>query len=316
MQVAQDVVGVDVAKAELCAFTLPRGERQTLANRTVAIRSWLARLAPGACIAVESTGSYHQLLVRLAQQAGRVVYVLNAKDVYFYAKALGVRGKTDGSDAQVIARYVAEHRERLHPYRAGSAQQQRLVELLRRRSQLQRHLEALSECLRGVAPLRAQRQALQRQAARWLAQLDAKIQEVVHEQAEMAEGYRRLLTITGIGPQSAALLTAVLGRLPFGNVDAVVAYSGLDPRPADSGTHRGRRRLTKRGPALLRKLLWLAAFSAGHSKLFGPMHEALRQRGLTATEATVVLARKLLRIAWGIWRSGQDFDPVKALARA
>ena len=37
---------------------------------------------------------------------------------------------------------------------------------------------------------------------------------------------------------------------------ALVAYSGLDPRPHDSGSKRGRRALTKRGPAALRKLLW------------------------------------------------------------
>lgn len=146
--------------------------------------------------------------------------------------------------------------------------------------------------------------------------MDCQIQALIEQDAAAWKHYRRLLSITGIGAQTAALLTAVLGRVPFGNVDAVVAFSGLAPRPADSGTKHGRRRLTKRGPAVMRKLLWLAAFSAGHSKLFKPWYDSLIQRGLSSTEATVLLARKLLRIAWAVWRTGQPFDPHKAVPKA
>lgn len=164
--------------------------------------------------------------------------------------------------------------------------------------------------------LTQQRSALRRYEDRLLAQLDKKIQDTIQSDPAMHEQRQRLLTITGIGPQSSALLTAILSRIGFANVRAVVAYSGLDPRPADSGTKRGRRVLTKRGPALLRKLMWLAAFSARHSKVFKPTYESLRARGLSSTEAMVILARKLLRIAWGVWRSGAPFNPTKVASIA
>lgn len=46
------------------------------------------------------------------------------------------------------------------------------------------------------------------------------------------------------------------GGQPFANSDALVAYSGLDPRAHDSGRSRGRRRLSKRGePALRRQIV-------------------------------------------------------------
>jgi transposase len=310
------VYGVDVSKAELVVATHPKTVQRVVPNQAAAIKAWLRTLAKLSCIAVESTGRYPAVLVRLAQAAGMTVYVLNARDVYFYAKALGVRGKTDASDAQVIARYLAEHGPQLHPYCPGTAQQQSLIELLRRRGQLQRHLDALHQCLKDVVGMSAQRRSLRQQQAKILAQVDSKIRALIERDAGALAHYKQLLTITGIGPQTAALLTAVLGRVPFGNVNAVVAFSGLDPRPADSGTKHGRRRLTKRGPAVMRKLLWLAAFSAGHSKLFKPMYDALIARGLTSTEATVVLARKLLRIAWAVWRTEQPFNPAKALAAA
>lgn len=45
---------------------------------------------------------------------------LDLKDVHFYAKALGMRAKTDKVDAGVIVRYVAEHHQSLHPWQPGT----------------------------------------------------------------------------------------------------------------------------------------------------------------------------------------------------
>ena len=56
---------------------------------------------------MESTGRYHLSLAGLAHRAGLRVYVLNAKDVYFYAKALGARGKTDPGDASDAGAHAA-----------------------------------------------------------------------------------------------------------------------------------------------------------------------------------------------------------------
>lgn len=101
----------------------------------------------------------------------------------------------------------------------------------------------------------------------------------------------------------------MLRRLPFRNADALVAYSGLDPKPCDSGTKRGKRRLSKRGPGALRHLMYMVAFAGAHSKALGPLYQAIKARGFAPTQALVILARKLLRVAWAVWRSGQAFDP-------
>lgn len=87
-----------------------------------------------------------------------------------------------------------------------------------------------------------------------------------------------------------------------------MAYSGLNPRPNDSGTKRGRRRLSKKGPALLRRQMYLAGFSAAHSKVVKPQYQALRAKGFSSTEASVILGRKILRIAFAVWKSGKPFD--------
>lgn len=316
MQDGSLFVGVDVAAHELRIATVPETPQRQIINSSAAIRKWLAGLEPGTVVAMESTGCHHQLLARLAMRAGMKVYVLNARDVHFYAKALGKRGKTDASDAEVIACYVREHHARLHPWVPGSPAQAGVVDLLRRRAQVQRHMGAISQSLQGLSELDALRQQLRRDAAKALEVIDRKIQARITSDEQMREGSRRLRTIVGIGEQSSAMLSALFSRIAFANVDAVVAYSGLDPRPNDSGKRRGRRTLSKRGPAALRRLLWLAAFAASHSHVFAQTYQAILGKGLSSTEATVVLARKLLRIAWAVWRSGQVFDANRIAARA
>ena len=143
-------IGVDVSKAELVIAMGPDRRPCSVPNDAQAIAKWLAEIPANALIAMESTGRYHGLLAHLASQAGFKVYVLNARDVYFYARALGARAKTDGVDAVLIARYLAEHHARLHPWRPGSAVQQQLQQLLTRRAKVASHRSALRQVFVGI----------------------------------------------------------------------------------------------------------------------------------------------------------------------
>jgi transposase len=308
MQQTEDVfVGVDVAKASLSACIHGRPSRCDLANHEQGITAWLGTLPPRALIAVESTGRYHQLLVRLAHASGRRAFVLNARDVFFYAKALGARGKSDRTDAQVIARYLAEHHASLRSWEPASDEQDRLQQLLRCRAGVVAKRESLRQVLRDVQQLDAT--ALEQQFNALLADIDAQVATLIAQDADLTRKCAALRTITGIGPQGSAMLGALFSRIAFANGDAVVAYSGLDPRPNDSGARAGRRRLSKRGSPELRRQLYLTAFAASHSKALGPLYRSIKAKGFKPTQALVILARKLLRVAWAVWKSEEAFDP-------
>ena len=113
-----------------------------------------------------------------------------------------------------------------------------------------------------------------------------------------------------------ALVGAQLSCFEFANADALVAYSGLDPRPNDSGTRGGHRRLSKKGPALLRRQVFLVGFAASHSKALSPLYRAIRAKGFATTEALVILGRKLLRVAFAIWKGGEVFDATRLMPKA
>lgn len=302
-------IGVDVAKSTLsvCVHSA-RGHRE-LRNDEASIRRWLASLPPSAVIAVESTGRYYRTLIGLTTAAGHRAFVLNASDVHFYAKGLGARGKTDRTDAQVIARYVAEHHATLKPWRAATPTQEQLRELLRCRAKVTTNRIALRQTLQDVKGLESAVLGLERGFDAILADIDHQVAALVAADPKLSHGCAALRTISGFGPQGSSLVATLLSRLNFANADALVAYTGLDPRPNDSGDKTGKRRLSKRGDPALRRQLYLAALSASRSNAFRSLYQSLKAKGFKPTQAHIILARKLLRIAWAVWKTGQPFDP-------
>lgn len=312
----QMVYGVDVAKAELVMGHAESAATQSIANTPQAIAAWLAQLGAGSVIAMEASGHYHRLLAHMAHAAGMVVYVLNPQLIKHYGRAVGNRGKTDRLDAQLIARYVRREYPKLRAWAPPAPAVDALSRLLVRRQALVKARQMLAQSLSGVAALKAPRQALLASLRRMLANLELLIRAELGRVPQMAALHRRLMSIVGVGPILAAQLVACFMGLRFARSDCFIAYTGLDPRPDDSGARRGRRRLTKHGPSLLRCLLYNGGMAAARSEVFKPLYRRLRERGLQSTEAIVILARKLARIAFALYQSGATFNPDQHLRTA
>ena len=316
MQMALNI-GVDVAsKTVVVACAAGSFAPRTLPNTQGALQGWLRSLPSGSRLGLEATGSYHQLLADLAHAAGLQVYVLNARDVKHYADGVGRRGKTDRLDAEVIARYVAREHDALHAYVPRSPAHCRLEQLLKRRSKLVVQQASLRQAWHDVGGAKAELAALMRAYARLLARVGALVAQALAALPDTRARVAQIRTIPGYGALGSVAVAHALTRLPFANVDAFIAHTGLDPRPDDSGAHRGRRRLSKRGPSELRRMLHICAMSAARSKAWRPYYLGQRAKGLSGTAALVVLARKMARTAYGICRNHTRFDLARVLSSA
>jgi transposase len=316
MQTPLDV-GVDVSSKTVLAACARRSfVPRTLSNEARVLRGWLQGLPAGTRVGVEATGGYHQLVADLAQAAGLTVYVLNPRDLKKYAEGVGRRGKTDRVDAEVIARFVAREHDRLHGYVPLSAAQRHLEQLLKRRAKLVAMRVALELGWGGVAGVTKEMTALYQAHAQLLRQVDHLIAQAVAQLPEVQTRARRLRTIPGYGALGSITVAQALARLPFANVDAFIAHTGLDPRPDDSGDKRGRRRLSKRGPSELRRIMHLCAMSARSTKVWQPYYLRQREKGLSGTAALVVLSRKMARTAYGICKQQVAFDPARLVSTA
>lgn len=311
------IMGCDVSSTDIVIACADANQSvKTIANNPKAIEAWLAQLPKDAIIGMEATGRYHDALADGAARRGHRVYVINPKHLLQYAKGIGQRGKTDPLDAGVIARYVAREGDRLHPYTVPTAMQRTLRKLLSQRAGIVKHCVAIRQCLLATASdgddalKRAHEKALQSLKA-LIAAIDSQLLATVKADESLEKKRAILQTIAGIGLLNSLALTHRFDRTPFANSDAVVAAYGLDPRPKDSGKMVGKRHLTKQGNAEDRRLIYLAAQSAVKTKVFKPIYLALRAKGFATTEAIVIVARRLLRIAFAVWTSNKPFDPTK-----
>ena len=316
MQFDSLINGVDVAKDELVIHCLGQPSILRLGNNAGEIRAWLRQLPQGSTVAMESTGKYHQLLAKLAHAAEMRVYVLNARRLYFYARGLEVRAKTDRVDAGIIARYVAEHADKLHQWQPPSAEHARIDEMIRRRAIAVVKRESLRQSMGDCKELKAEFNNLDRALQAFVRAIDRKIDELIKADQKLRSARTLIASVIGFGPVGSALLAVLLERLPFATSDALVAYSGCDPRPDDSGRKRGRRKLTKSGPGYMRKQWFMVGFSAARAKALKPLYQALRARGLATTEAAMILGRKLLRVAYAVWKTKCPFDLQRFLAHS
>lgn len=305
-----EFVGVDVAKDEVVAATHGTTTSRSLENKAAPLKAWLRTLPPNTCIGLESTGGYHELLAALAHQAGLTVYLLNPKDVRHYANALGKRAKTDHVDALLLARFIAHEHSGLHPWQPPSPAQRHLDTLLKRRAAVVKAQGMMRQTLEHLATLKTESKAALASVADLLKAIDREIEQALAAQAAVKAKAACVQSIPGIGLLTGAALVNLFSRLPTARADAVVAFTGLDPRPCDSGKKRGTRRLSKRGPGELRRLLFNAAMSAAKTKVWRPLYERERAKGLPTTAALICIARRLVRIAFALFRKDAFFDPL------
>ena len=280
-----------------------------IANQRTAVLAFLKNLPAGSRIGLESTGSYHELFAQAAHQLGFLVFLLNPKDTRHYAKAVGLRGKTDRVDAELIARMIAHEHTKLHAWIPPTPQQREMDRLIKRRATLVGLREAVAMSLHELDGFAVDLKALRTRFNQLIARLDLRIKALLAADPERKQNFARLCTISGVGPVIGTALVNTLERVPLKSADAFVAFTGLDPRPDDSGQHRGKRRLSKRGSAELRRLLYMAAMAAITTKTWRPLYEYYRTRGLSSTATLVILARRIARTAWSIYTHKTEFDP-------
>jgi len=166
------------------------------------------------------------------------------------------------------------------------------------------HAKPLAECgpgelWRGMLDLTLTEY---RQARALLDQAEARLDQLARASAAV----RLLETTPGVGPRTAEAVVAHLHSPErFASGKQVSAYGGLVPRQYQSGESDRRSRITRRGPALLRKLLvecaWVMLRYNGWARA---VYARLSRGKARKKQAIVALARKPLVRCWAMLRDG------------
>ena len=134
----------------------------------------------------------------------------------------------------------------------------------------------------------------------------------LHQRASSDDKARRLMTIPGVGPITAAALTTFAPPFEtFTKGRDFAAWVGLTPRQYSSGGKERLGKTSKMGQRDIRRLLiigavavvrWAARKGAPVGSWLARMMER-KPRMLVA----VALANRMARIAWALMRKGEDY---------
>lgn len=141
-----------------------------------------------------------------------------------------------------------------------------------------------------------------------------RLEEHIQAHESLVKQQRLLVSITGIGSKTAVAVLGEIGSVQdFGSARQLAAFAGLTPQEFQSGTSvQGKTRLCKIGNARLRKALFFPALVMMRRC---PEIQAFRAKLLAAGKQKMqvvgAVMHKLIRIIYGVLKSGKKFDPEK-----
>lgn len=314
-------IGVDVSKEELVAARLTRRgiveERWTIPNETGAIGAWLDALPPHAELGCEATAEYHNELARAAMERNIPFKILNPIVTKQFTRATVRRRKTDRSDAETIARCLANG-EGYACTRASFCPAKRLLRTAERIRRMECSLRRMEAQMRAFVRGADTKPILRLARSAKVAAAAMQAQGVFLADPRQSA---LLTSIPGIGKTLSATIASEIGSCQrFTSGKALVAYAGLDPRVKQSGSTLSRNtRLTKRGSPYLRRAFFLAAMIGERSDPeLKAYYEKKRGEGKRFTEATVANARHIAHRVYAVLRRGTPYvrrDPALPAGR-
>ena len=321
-----NAVGIDVAKASLsiCVhFTDENEHVLTIRNTDTDINKKLLPLLDNsdAKIVMESTGHYHWLVALRLYENGYNVYVVNPILACQYTTKNIRKVKNDPCDARGLARMarVADNlpqpfdsskdrlwiRKKLGLLASLSKQVQSMQASIASVEEAQEIIGSdgslvIDELKESIATMKKLMEKLEKECV-----AEGKKNEKVKEDIDL------LISIPGVSEFGAILALHWFDRNK-GNARSWIAYSGCDISVRESGTWRGKCKLTKRGNAYLRKRLFCCAWGAYmHNEDFKRYYDKLRKDGRSYTESLLIITRKLIRIMYIVLETKQPYNSQK-----
>jgi transposase len=316
----EPVLGIDISKLKFNVCLINQGGKlkhklfPNTATGCEQLRQWLSRQgvhSVHACL--EATGTYGDSLSLFLHEAGHTVSVINPAATKAFAQSSLSRTKTDRVDAELIARFCLSQAP---PAWTPLPQEVRELQALVRRLESLIEMRVMEENrLASGISVDSVRQSVEELLTHLNTQIK-RTEELIHKHINrhptLKEQSELLDSIPGIAQTTAALLLSEITDIKqYRSARQVAAYAGLVPRERQSGTSlRGRTRLSKIGNARLRRGLYFPAITALRcSPFFQAWAEGLRKRGKSKMSVICAVMRKLVHLAYGVLKSGKEFDP-------
>ena len=290
-------IGVDLCKLEVVVDLAAEAKPRAFPNEASGHAALIAVLPEGAHLVCESTGGYQRALVAALHAAKVPVSVVSPTRVRHFARAKGLRAKTDPIDARLLSVFgQAISCVALPPPVAGALELQALV---RARQVLHTQLNEESSHDEHCTVAFLQEQAATRRSLlqEQIRAIERRLRALIATNPVWRARSQRVQEVSGIGEVSAwIVLTELpeLGQLAPGQAGALL---GVAPDPNESGPRQGPRHISG-GRSHARKVLYMAALTASqHNPVLAPFYQRLTtQRHKPHRVALTAIMRKLVEL--------------------
>jgi transposase len=327
-EIIKQNVGVDVSKDEIeVALSNLTGDYRVVvcSSRTFSntrkgfqeLQKWLnGKTQPALPVhfTMEATGVYYEGLAYFLHEQGFNVHVVLPNYAKKYAQSLGIKSKTDKLDARSLAQMGLERALRLW---------QPISPVLLEVKQLTRERDVLV-CSRTAAAnhLHAYRHqgkpnkdCISRTEKhivflnRQIKQIGKEIDIVVGKDEALLSKMKYLLSIPGVGLLTAAVVVAETnGFAAIESIKQLTGYAGLDVRIAESGTWKGKSKISKRGNSHIRKALFMPSLSKiKNNQQTKQFYERLKEKKGIRLVAAIAVERKLLGLMFSLWKKEEMY---------
>jgi transposase len=263
---------------------------------------------------MEANGVYHQeLAYELVANEFPVVILLPNKAKSF-SKSINIRAKSDIIDAKLLCQMGLERKlktwqppETIFATLKTLTRERETLVLQRTKfkNQLHAYQTAFVKVDTTMGRIKQHIQFLNRQIRN--AEIDMK--SLVKHDQEVGNKVKKITKVKGLSFLSVVTILAETdGFNIILNQKQLIGYSGLDVRVDQSGSKNAKGRITKKGNSHLIRALYMPALNACRTnenmKLF---YSQLNKRQKAKKQGVIAVQRKLLLLAYSLWKTGQDY---------
>jgi len=313
----ENYIGIDISKATLDVYDGARSykfENNGLGFKKVVA---LSKFIKDTIFIFEPTGIYSYALTEFCAKNKIRIVMVGPKESRDFARSLKVRSKTDKIDAKVLYKYQSHVEPKMAKVPTVSHQSIKIQEMLNAYESIQSSKQRFKNQIESTSETNKD---LVRTLNRLINNLDTEAQKLFNKielfllkDEETKERYDAISNIPAIGQKSALYLCAFFLKYPYANAKEMTALLGLDPMIKDSGTFKGKQRISKHGGQQLRNLLYLPTLCAiQHNDRIKKFYEGLTSRAKTKKLAVIAAMRKLILMAFSIFKSKEDYQPLLA----
>jgi len=311
----KNYIGIDISKATIDVYDGKKSYK--FENNETGFKQIvsLSEEIKNTILIFEPTGIYSYTLTNFCSTHKIKVVMVGPKESRDFARSLKVRSKTDKIDAKVLYKYQSHVEPKMVKVPTVNHHAVKIQEML---NVYEGILSAKQKFKNQIESASKEHKDLVRTLNRMIDNLNSEAQKLFNKiellllrDERIKAKYDAISTIPSIGQKSALYLAAFFLKYPLANAKELTALMGLDPVMRDSGTYRGKQRISKHGGQQLRNLLYLPTLCAiQHNDRIKAFYEGLTSRAKTKKLAVIASMRKLILMAFSLFKSEEEYQPL------